>query len=76
MMGYRGVMDPKGEPFAYLSGATLYTLDDEVTGRLEGNFIVDLDGNKVWRLDGDAIYTLDGSPVGYLGEERPDEYEF
>ena len=30
-MGYRGLMDPEGELFAYLYGGTLYTLDDEAS---------------------------------------------
>lgn len=75
-MSYRGLIDPQGEVFAYLYGNTLYTLDDEVTGRIEGDFILDMEGNKMWRVEGDAVYTLDGSPVGYFGQERPDEYEF
>ena len=33
-MHYRGLLDRKGELFAYLEGDTLYTLDGEVTGRL------------------------------------------
>ena len=75
-MGYRGLIDPKGEQFGYLFGTTLYTLDDEATGRVDGGYVVDLQGNRMWRLEGDAIYTLDGATVGYLGEERPDEYDF
>lgn len=74
-MAYRGLIDPKGEVFAYLYGRTLYTLDDEVTGRVEDNYIVDMEGNRMWRLDGDAVYTMDGEAVGYLGEERPDQYD-
>lgn len=75
-MGYRGLIDPSGEQFAYLYGATLYTLDDEATGRREGDFIVDMEGNRMWRIEGDAVYKMDGTPVGYLGEERPDEFDF
>lgn len=74
-MGYRGLIDPKGEEFAYLYGNTLYTLEDEATGRLEGNFIVDMEGNRMWRVEGDAVYSLDGETVGYFGEERPDEVD-
>lgn len=75
-MGYRGLIDPKGEQFGYLVGTTLYTLDDEATGRMQGNFIVDMDGNRMWRVEGDAVYTMEGHPVGYLGEERPDEFSY
>lgn len=76
-MGYRGLMDKNGELFGYLYGGTLYTLDDEPTGRVEGDYIVDMEGNRIWRLHGDGVYTLeDFEPVGYFGEERPDDYEF
>ena len=75
-MGYRGLIDPKGEQFGYIYSGTLYTLDDEVTGRLQGSYILDLDGNSMWRIEGDAVYTIDGVAVGYLGEERPDELDF
>lgn len=76
-MGYRGLIDPKGELFAYAYGNTLYTLEDEVTGRIEGDFIVDMEGNPMWRLHGDAVYDLErGEPIGYFGEERPDDYDF
>lgn len=75
-MGYRGLIDRKGEQFAYLYGNTLYTLEDEATGRLQGNFIVDMEGNRMWRVEGDAVYSLDRSEtVGYFGEERPGEFD-
>lgn len=70
----RGIIDPQGEPFAYLLGNTVYTLDDEPTGTLEGNFIVDLSGNRIWRLEGHGIYSLDDNEViGYLSAEKRDE---
>ena len=76
-MGYRGLMDRKGELFAYLYGNTLYTLEDEVTGRVEGQHIVDMEGNPMWLLRGDGVYSLDGSEtVGYLGEQQPDELDY
>ena len=76
-MGYRGLMDKHGELFGYLYGDTLYTLDDEPTGRIEGDYIVDMEGNRIWRLHGDGVYTLENlEPVGYFGEERPDDHEF
>lgn len=76
-MSYRGLMDRKGEQFAYLYGTTLYTMDDEATGRIEGEYIVDMQGNPVWRLQGDGVYTIDGhEAVGYFGESRPDRYDF
>ena len=75
-MAYRGLIDNSGEQFAYLYGTTLYTLDDEVTGRIEGDYIVDMEGNRMWRIQGDGVYTLEGhEPVGYLGEPRPDDYD-
>lgn len=67
----RGIIDRKGEVFAYVQGGVLYTLDGEATGRLEEGFIVDMAGDRIWRLVGDGIYTLDGSEtIGFLGEER------
>jgi hypothetical protein len=75
-MASRGLFDRKGELFAYLRGNLLYTLEDELTGRLEDSYIVDTAGNRVWRVDGDALVTPDGSEtIGFLGESRPDEYD-
>ena len=62
-MRYRGLLDSKGELFAYLEGDTLYTLDGEVTGRLEGDHIVDTAGNRVWLVQQDGVYSLDGVRV-------------
>jgi hypothetical protein len=71
----RGLIDRKGEQFAYLIGNVLYTLEGEESGRLEKPFIVDLAGKKIWRVVGDGIYTLDGSEtIGYLGTERQDDH--
>lgn len=76
-MTTRGLFDRKGELFAYLRGNLLYTLDDELTGRLEDGYIVDTAGNRVWRVDGDALTAPDGSEtIGFLGEPRPDEYDW
>ena len=70
----RGLIDRKGEQFAYLIGNVLYTLAGEVSGRLEKSFIVDVAGNKIWRVIGDGVYTLDGSEtIGYLSTERRDD---
>ncbi len=70
----RGLIDRKGEQFAYFVGKTLYTLEDEPTGRLEGSFIVDLNGNRMWRVVGDGVYALDGmETIGYISSETPDE---
>ena len=71
----RGLIDRKGEQFAYLLGNVLYTLAGEESGRLEKSFIVDLAGNKIWRVVGDGLYTLDGSEtIGYISTERQDDY--
>ncbi len=71
----RGLVDRKGEQFAYLEGNTLYTLDGEPTGRLEENFIVDMAGNRIWRIVGDAVYSLDGmETIGYFGSQSPDNF--
>ena len=70
----RGLISLKGEQFGYLIGYTLYTMDDEPSGRLDGEYIVDLAGNPVWRVVGDGVYALDGmETIGYLSAERPDE---
>ncbi|UCC53911.1 MAG: hypothetical protein JSV68_08045 [Anaerolineaceae bacterium] len=70
----RGLIDRKGEQFAYFVGDTLYTLEDEPTGRLQQNFIVDLSGNRMWRVIGDGVYSLDGmETIGYISSEIPDE---
>jgi hypothetical protein len=66
-------MDPKGEQFGYVQGDRVFTLDDEVTGRIAGGYVVDLAGNKVWRVIGDGVYELDTMmPVGFLTEPSPD----
>lgn len=72
----RGIIDRKGEQFAYLQGDKLYSLDDELTGYAQGEFIVDLAGNRVWRIVGDGLYSLDGmETIGFLSMERPSEYD-
>lgn len=76
-MATRGLVDRKGELFAYLRGNTLYTLDDEITGTLEEGYIVDTAGNRVWRLEGDALRSLDGSEtVGFLGSALSDDLDY
>lgn len=75
-MKNRGLVDKKGELFAYVQGDQVFTLEYELTGRIQGDFIVDLADNPVWRLFGDGVYTLDGmEPVGFLSSEGPSEYE-
>jgi hypothetical protein len=70
----RGLVDPKGEQFAYLIGNTLYTLDGEPSGRLEGEYIVDLAGKPIWRVVGDGVYAVKGlETIGYITTERPDD---
>lgn len=70
----RGIFDRKGEQFAYVVGDVLYTLDDERSGRIEGDYVVDLAGNRVWRVVGDGLYALNSAEtIGYIGDERPDE---
>ena len=72
----RGLIDRKGEQFAYLQGGTLFTLDGEATGRLRGEFIEDLVGNRVWRVVGDGVYTLDGSEtIGFFGDKRDEQFD-
>jgi hypothetical protein len=72
-MRNRGLHDRKGELFAYLEGGRLYTLDGELTGRLEGDFIVDVAGNRIWRVYSDGVYSLDAlRPIGYFSDETPD----
>jgi hypothetical protein len=74
-MSYRGLYDRKGELFAYLEGNTLLTLDGEVTGRLEGNYIVDTAGNRIWRVYDSGVYSLDEmEAIGYFGEAGREDY--
>jgi hypothetical protein len=73
----KGLIDRKGEQFAYFEGVTLYTLDGEPTGRIDGQLIVDLAGNPIWRIVGDAVYALDGSEtIGFIGSELSDQYQY
>jgi hypothetical protein len=66
----RGLIDRKGEQFAYFDGNTLYTLQGEPTGRLQGDFVVDLGGNRMWRVVGDGVYSLDSQEtIGFIGSE-------
>jgi hypothetical protein len=70
----RGLIDRKGEQFGYFIGSRLYTLDDEMTGSIEGEFIVDITGQRIWRVVGDAVYSLDSSEtIGFIGSELADE---
>ncbi len=72
----RGIVDRKGEQFAYVQGRNVHTLDGELTGYGEGEYILDTAGNRMWRLVGDGIYSLDGAEtIGDLGGERPSEYD-
>ncbi|MEM7333120.1 MAG: hypothetical protein AAF490_13605 [Chloroflexota bacterium] len=63
----RGIVDKKGEQFAYLEGDILFTIEGERSGRLGKSYIFDLANNKVWRVVGDGIYTLDGNQsIGFI----------
>ena len=71
----RGLIDRKGEQFAYFEGDILYTLQGEPTGRLQGDFIVDLGGKRMWRVVGDGVYSIDSQEtIGYISGEAPFEY--
>ena len=73
-MSYRGLLDRKGELFAYLEGYNLYTLEGDLTGRLEGNYILDTAGNQVWRVYKDGVYTLDSrEAIGYFSAKSPED---
>jgi len=73
-MHYRGLHDRKGELFAYLKGNTLYTLEGEATGRLDGDFIVDVSGNRIWRVYVDGVYSLDDiEAIGYFSAQSPED---
>jgi hypothetical protein len=70
----RGLIDRKGEQFAYLHGTVLYTLEGDPTGRLEGEYILDTAGNRVWRIVGDAVYSLDGmESIGFFSSEKHED---
>lgn len=71
----RGLIDRKGEQFAYLQGNTLFTLDGEPTGSIKDGYVEDLAGNRIWRIVGDAIYALDSSEtIGFFSSERDNRY--
>ena len=73
----RGLIDRKGEQFAYLQGNTLYTLAGEPTGQLRDGFIEDLAGNRIWRVVGDGVYALDGNEtIGFFSARREERYDF
>jgi hypothetical protein len=73
-MQNRGLLDTKGELFAYLDGDRLYSLDGELTGRLEGGYIVDTAGNQVWLVQRDGVYTLNGArAIGYFSGRTPED---
>jgi hypothetical protein len=73
----RGIVDRKGEQFGYVIGDRLFTLDDEPSGHLTREYVVDLSGSPVWRRIGDGLYSLDGSEtIGFLTAERLDEEDY
>ncbi|MGH2536394.1 MAG: hypothetical protein ACRDHL_03270 [Candidatus Promineifilaceae bacterium] len=73
-MGRRPLRDRKGETFAFLEGERLLTLDGELSGRLEGGYILDTAGNRIWRVYGDGVYSLDSmEAIGYFGAATPDD---
>ncbi len=70
----RGLVDRKGEQFGYLIGKMLYTMDGDPSGRVEGDYVVDLAGKPIWRLVGDGVYAVKGlETIGFLTEERRDD---
>jgi hypothetical protein len=73
-MHNRGLLDTKGELFAYLEGNRLYSLDGELTGYLKGGYIVDTAGNRVWLVQQDGVYTLGGGrAIGYFSGWTPED---
>lgn len=73
----RGIVSPKGEQFGYIIGDTLYTLDDEPSGRLLGEHVVDMAGNPVWRVVGDGLYSLDGmETIGFVTGDRAERLDY
>lgn len=71
----RGLIDHKGECFAYVEGDQLYTLEGELAGYLRGRLIVDLAEQPTWRVIGDGVFMLDYTPIGYLSTEKPTSYD-
>ncbi len=73
----RGVIDRKGEQFAYLQGDAMFTLAGEPTGYLRGEFVEDLSGKRIWQVVGDGLYSLDGSEtIGFLSGGRPSKFDY
>ena len=69
----RGIVDRKGEQFAYVENGVIFTLEGEPSGRVAGRAVVDLEGNPVWRIIGDGIYQLGSlEPVGFFTSATPE----
>jgi hypothetical protein len=67
----RGIVDKKGEQFAYIENGVLFTVDGERSGTVTKDFILDLAGNKIWRVVGAGVYTLDGNQsIGFIMGEK------
>lgn len=69
----RGIVDKKGEQFAYIDGGNLFTLEGERSGTVGKEYVFDLAGNKMWRIVGHGVYSLDGSQsIGFItGRKQP-----
>ena len=71
-MRSRGLHDRRGELFAYIEGDVLFTMDGEATGRLQGEYVIDMAGNRIWRVYQDGVYSLDSQEaVGYFSASSP-----
>jgi len=69
----RGIVDRKGEQFAYVENGVVFTMEGEPSGKIEGRAVVDLAGAPVWRIIGDAIYQMGSlEPVGFFTSARPE----
>jgi hypothetical protein len=52
-------------------------MDDEPSGHIEGQLVIDLAGNPVWRIVGDGLYSLDGmETIGYISSGRSEDRDY
>ena len=66
-----GIVDRKGEQFAYVENNVVFTMDGEPTGYVQKRAVVDLAGAPVWRIIGDCIYQMGSlEPVGFFTSPR------
>ena len=60
--GYAAILNP------------LQQKEGEITGRIQGSFVVDLAGDPIWEIRGDGLYQPGSDRAkGYLGSPAGDD---